>query len=511
MKEKGLGVMVVAMITQAQYRLIRRRHHELGGNITMTALKTDHSRTTVRKYTQEDLPPAARHQPRTHRTRIDPLADVWPRMEAELVRDPELQARTLFEHFLDRPDSGLRSCHLRTVQRRVRRWRKAHPVREPEVFFPQEETPGRRMQLDWTCATDLGVTIQGQPLPHLLCHAVLPYSNQAWIERCQSESLLSLKQGLCGALTEWGGVPGEMQTDNSSAATHRLRRFGVERAFNPRYLDLCAHFGLTPRTTQIRKPNQNGDVESANGHFKTALDQALRLRGSREFACEADYDGFVTALVRKRNLRDPERWAQERAQLRPVLATCPPLFDETEARVTRNAVVVVNRKSYSVPSRLIGERLRVRIHAREVVVLHAGVEVARHTRCGPQGAVDWRHVIAHLVRKPGAFARYVHRDEMFPGLIWRVWHERLLARFGDPTRADREYLLGLRLALGEGLTRVEEILDGGLGKGKDSTVPTLEWIKAGLGLPPPLTPMVSLPTIDLSGYDQLIGGSLHEG
>lgn len=501
--------MAMAMITQAQYRLIRRRHQELGGNITMTALKTNHSRTTVRKYTREDLPPDSRRKPRTHRTRVDPLAAVWPRMEAELERDAGLQARTLFERFLDEPGSGLRSCHLRTVQRRVHAWRRAHPTGEAEVFFPQEEVPGRRMQLDWTCASDLGVTIQGEPLAHLLCHAVLPYSNQSWIERCQSESRLSLKQGLCGALAEWGGVPGEIQTDNSSAATHRLRRDGAERGFNPRYLDVCAHFELTPRTTQIRKPNQNGDVESANGHFKTALDQALRLRGRRDFACEADYDGFLATLTRKRNLREPERWAAEKACLRPLPASWPPLFEETEARVTRNAVVVVSRRSYSVPSRWIGDRLRVRVGECEVVILHAGVEVARHPRGGPQGAVDWRHVILPLARKPGAFARYTFRAWMFPGVTWRRWHERLLERLGDPARADREYLLGLRLALEEGLGRVEEALVEGLPEG--SPVPTLEWIKARIGLPPPVTPLVVLPRPDLSAYDQLLEGHAHEG
>ena len=497
------------MITQAQYRLIRRRHQELGGNITMTALKTDHSRTTVRKYTREDRSPMERRKPRTHRTRVDALAGIWPQMEAKLAQDPGLEARALFEHFLDRPGSGLHPCHLRTVQRRVRAWRKANPVREPEVFFPQEETPARRMQVDWTSATELGVTIQGQPLAHLLCHAVLPYSNQSWVERCQSESLLSLKQGLCGALAEWGGVPGEIQTDNSSAATHRLRQDGVAREFNPRYRDLCAHFGLTPRTTQIRKPNQNGDVESANRHLKRALDQALRLRGSRDFADEAAYDAFLVEQVRKWNRRDPERWPQERALLRPLPASWPPQFEETEAQVTRNAVVVVNKRSYSVPSRWIGERLRVRIHEREVSVWHQGQEVARHTRCGPKGVVDWRHVIVELARKPGAFARYAFREQMFPGLVWRQWHERLRERLGDPARADREYLLVLRLALDEGQERVEALLRENATTA--DTVPTLEGIKAGLGLPPPSAPLLVLPKPDLCAYDQLLEEVCHEG
>ncbi len=502
------GGMPPGMITQAQYRHIRDRHHELGGNVTMTARKTDHSRTTVRKYTREDLPPKARRKPRTHRTRPDPLAAVWPRMQARLAEDPLLQARALFEHFLDQPGTGLRPGHLRTVQRRVRAWRKANPTREPEVFFPQLEVPGHRMQADWTCANDLEVTIAGRPLPHLFCHAVLTYSNQEWVERCQTESLLSLKQGLSGALGEWGGVPVELQTDNSSAATHRLRRDGVERGFNPRYLDVCAHVGMTPRTIQIRKPNQNGDVESANGHFKNALDQALRLRGSRDFATEADYDAFVIAFIRKRNLRHPERWAEERVRLAALPGSALPAYDETAARATRNALVVVNKRSYSVPSRWIGQRLRVRLHEREVVILCEGVEVARHSRVSPLGSVNWRHVIAQLARKPGAFARYAFRESLLPGLVWKRWHERLRARMSDGTRVDREYLLGLHLALLEGQERVEALLEQGLAS--PVALPTLESLKSGLGLGAPAAPSLTLPEPDFAAYDRLLEGACHE-
>ena len=85
-----------AMITHAQFRNIQRRHHALGGNITMTALKTGHSRTTVLKYTRENLPPKQRRKPRTHRTRPDPLADVWPQIEARLALDPGRSGSALY-------------------------------------------------------------------------------------------------------------------------------------------------------------------------------------------------------------------------------------------------------------------------------------------------------------------------------------------------------------------------------------------------------------------------------
>ena len=495
-----------AMITLAQFRNIQRRHHVLGGNITMTALKTGHSPTTVLKYTRENLPPKQRQKPRTHRTRTDPLADEWPQIEARLALDPGLEAKTLLEHFQDLPGSSLRTSHLRTLQRRIRAWHRLHPVGEPEVFFPQHEQPGHRMQLDWTCANHLGVTIQGAPLPHLLCHAVLTYSNQAWAERCQSESMLSLKLGLVRALGEWGGRPAELQTDHSSVATHQIQRGTSARAFNPRYQELCLDLGLSPRAIEVGTPSQNGDIESANGHFKNALDQALLLRGSREFAQEQEYDDLIAAVLRTRNRRNPERWAEERLRLHPLPASLPPLFDETEARVTRNAVITHGNRSYSAPSRLIGERLRVHLYEREVVLLHHGVEVARHTRLAPAGTVDWKHVITALCRKPGAFARYAFREQMFPGLVWRRRHERWLA-LGDPARADREHLLLLKLALHEGPQRVEALLLAALDA--SDLPPTLDLIKAGLGLGHTLAPLLELPPPDLSAYDHLLEDARH--
>src|ERR1035441_5922267 len=106
---------------------------------------------------------------------------------------------TLLWYCLARPNSGLEEAHLRTFYRRVRHWR-ATQGPEREVFFAQERKPGELMQLDWTHARELGVTIQGQELDHLFCHCVLPYSDWQWATRCLSESFLSLVAGLQAAL-----------------------------------------------------------------------------------------------------------------------------------------------------------------------------------------------------------------------------------------------------------------------------------------------------------------------
>ena len=250
----------------------------------MSALKAGIDRKTARKYLEEPVRVDPGRADRDWRTRPDPLEAIWPEAESYLKAAPELEAKMLFEHLLMHQGASVPEGQLRTFQRRVRQWRLEHgPV--PEVFFAQEHRPGEVMQMDWTYAKELNVRIAGQPLDHLLCQAVLPYSNWQWATRCQSESLLSLRQGLQEALFRLGKVPQRLQIDNSSAATHQISGEG-KREFHGEFLSLVGHYAMEARTIQVGCPNENGDVESSNGHLKRRLVQHLLLRGSRDFASE---------------------------------------------------------------------------------------------------------------------------------------------------------------------------------------------------------------------------------
>jgi transposase len=237
-----------------------------------------------------------------------------------LGQTPELEAKELFLylHGMYGEEAGAQPMSLRTFQRRVQAWRLQHG-QDKEVFFAQEHFPGRVMQLDWTNANELGVTIAGRDLEHLLCHSVLTYSNWEWASRCQSESLLSLRQGLQASLQQLGAVPERLQIDNSSAATHRVGSGG--REFNPDFLSLVQHYGLKPQTIGIDCPDQNGDVESQNGHLKRRLKQHLLLRGYRDFATVEAYDDFVVTVLHKANDTRRTRLAEELKVLRPLPPT----------------------------------------------------------------------------------------------------------------------------------------------------------------------------------------------
>ncbi len=414
------------------------------GSVSVSAMKAGMSRPTARKYLEAQQPPAVLQVRHTWRTRPDPLANIWPRAEAMLAEAPDLEAKALFEHLCQVAPESVSEPHLRTFQRRVKLWRLQHGP-DKEVFFLQDWEPGRALQLDWTRAGELAVTLAGAPYEHLLCHAVLPYSNWEWATVCRSESLLSLRHGLQETLQQLGKVPRELRVDNTSAATHRIG-VGAERDFNPEFASLCAHYGLVPKTIGIACPNENGDVESSNGHLKRRLRQHLLLRGSRDFANEAAYEAFVVGVLKAGNRRRGDKLAQELPVMKPLPATRLSEYDEVYCRVSSSSAIRVKKVGYSVPARLIGQELKVAIYETELK-LYSGRELLlslprRHSDRGM--VLDYRHVIDHLLRKPGAFERYRYREQLFPGEMFRRAYDYLVAQRGQ-RRGVVEYLQLLKL------------------------------------------------------------------
>ena len=178
-------------------------------------------------------------------------------------------------------------------------------------------------------------------------------------------------------MAQLGKCPLHLVTDNSSAATHELESMpGRPRGYNSDYLELCTHYDLTPLTINVGCPHEQGDVESGNRHLKRRLEQHLILRGSRDFASLEAYDRFVGEVLRAANAPRQTRLAEELACMRPLPATRLAEYREYEPVVSSQSLIRVQRRTYSVPSRLIGHTLRVELYEAELEgVLGAGVSV----------------------------------------------------------------------------------------------------------------------------------------
>ncbi|HEX2518451.1 MAG TPA: IS21 family transposase [Castellaniella sp.] len=480
--------------------LLMLRERARGRTQVQAAARSGMSVRTVRNYERRARLPSQLTQPRTYRSRPDPFAEDWPWLVKLLEDDPALQGQTLFGLLCDRHPGRYQQGQLRTLQRHIAGWRAQYGP-EREVIFPQIHEPGEAAQSDFTHMSSLGVTLGGVPFPHLVYHLVLVYSNIEAVQICFSESFESLVEGFERCIWQVGGVPRQHRTDHLGAAIHPLDAEERGKA-KERYRLLMAHYGLEPTTNNLGVAHENGDVEQEHRQFKRAVDQALRARGSREFADRAAYNHFLQNLVKQRNLRRQERWLQECEALRPLPMAPLELCREVRTPVSRFSTIQVLRNTYSVPSRLIGSTLLVRVHSETLEVYRATTHLLTMPRLLGTGQhrIDYRHVIWSLVRKPGAFAHYRYRDDLFPSLTFRRAYDALRSRL--PERADRHYVRLLHLAAGTAESEVEAALGLLLDQG---ITPTFDGVRDLVRTPSAQrVPELSAPVLDLSTYDRLL-------
>ncbi|MCZ2440350.1 MAG: IS21 family transposase [Burkholderiales bacterium] len=473
-------------------------HHFLGHQP-----KTGISERSARRIeTSEALP--SQRESRSWRTRADPLAAVWDAEVVPLLQaDAQLNAVTLLEELQRRHPEEYGGGVLRTLQRRVRQWRAVHGA-EREVFFAQEHPPGRLGLSDFTVADGLGVEIAGEAFPHRLYQFALAHSG--WRHAAvvaDGESFLALSTGLQAALWRLGGVPQEHRTDSLSAAFNNLAE---QEELTRRYDDLCRHYGMRASRCNPGQSHENGSIESRHDSLKTALDQGLRLRGTRRFEQREEYDAFVEAIVQRLNARVGSRLAVER----PLLRTLPPRrtaeYEEIPARVSKYGIFTVKGAQYSAPSRLIGHRLMVRQYAQHIECWLGGERVLERTRlthrdgCRHPRDIDYRHLVQALKRKPGAFARWVLRDAVFPREVYRRTWERLAA--ARPEREACKTIVGLLALAADGheaqlASELEQLLEL-------DQLPDLQALTALLAPRRSDVPNVAVQLPALAEYDELI-------
>ena len=469
--------------------------------LSLAAAKAGMDEKTARRYRDTGKLPSQTKIQHTWRTRPDPFAEVWDDLKDLLELNPGLESKTLFDH-LQRHDRGrFQDGQLRTLQRRVKTWRALHgPARE--VFFPQTHRPGVLGQSDFTDMRSLAITIQGQAFDHLVFHFVLTYSNWEAATICFSESFESLSEGLQDALWELGRVPEVQQTDCLSAAVHKLAH---PEDFTDRYGALLRHYHLKGRRSNPNSPHENGDVEQRHHRFRKAVDQSLMLRGHRDFDTRAAYADYLRKILQQLNAGRQARLAEELAVMRELPEQRTEVCKRISVRVSRFSTIRVRDNSYSVHSRLIGETVQVGLHAEHLDVYYAQRRLERIPRLRGKGghAIQYRHIIDWLVRKPGAFVQYRFRDDLFPTTRFRIAYDALCARCTQ-LEASRQYVQILCLAAYESEARVDGVLDQLLHLDVPISAERVEAQVHADDTAASHVPPVSVPAVDLTLYDGLL-------
>ncbi len=398
--------------------------------LPVAAAKAGFSTASAYRFEQDRILPSQKGRLRLRR-RPDPLvaifdSEVVPMLEAA----PGLRAVAIFEE-LQRRHADLPDGVRRTLERRVRLWRALHGA-EQDVIFRQTHVPGQMGLSDFTHMDDLGVTIAGAALDHMLYHFRLVCSG---FEQSHvilgGESYVALAQGLQNALWALGGAPHEHRSDSLSAAFRNLDT-DARADLTARYDALCAHYGMEPTRNNRGIAHENGSIESAHGHVKKAVKDALLMRGSHDFDDLGSYRYFIDELMSRKNARNAKGITLERAALQPLPDHRTSDYEETIVTVTSSGGFTLRKVFYTVPSRLIGHRLRVRLYDDRLDVFVGGtplmtLERGRAAANGKHGhVVDYHHVIHALRRKPMALLNLVYRNQLFPREAYRHSFDRLL-------------------------------------------------------------------------------------
>ena len=487
------------MVKDNQVRILMRLIHR-EKTLETAAAKAGMSDKTARKYRDLEKLPSQCRTIHDWKTRADAFEEDWPWAEELLKTNAGLEAKTLFEALQRERPGQYQDGQLRTFQRRVKRWR-ALAGPDKEIFFAQVYQPGQWCESDFTHMGSLAVTIGGVPFAHLLYHFVLCFSNWETGTVCFSESYESLSLGLQNALWKLGGVTQYHRTDNLTSAVNRI---GNPETFTAHYRGLANHYDFESRKIQPRSPQENGDVEQRHYRLKKAVDQALMLRGSRDFASRADYEKFLEQMFEQLDAGRQERLREELKVLHRLPARRHQDFREVDCQVGLFGTIRVLKNTYSLHSRLAGECVKARIYAEQIEVWYAQrkVDVLPRLRGKNGHWINYRHVIDRLVRKPGAFENYRYKEDLFPTSQFRMAYDLLREQAG-PKQGNKQYLKLLALAAQESETLVNETLRFFISQASPIDVGVVEErVKAQLQ--PPAVTEIEIEPVDLRLYDQFL-------
>ena len=463
-------------------------------------MKAGMDEKTARKYRECGQLPSEIKTDHTWRTRKDPFEGIWDGIKSMLTINPGLEAKTIFDDLQRRYPGRFADGQLRTLQRRIKNWR-ATEGPPKEIFFAQIHKPGELCQSDYTHMDKLGVTIGGVPFDHLIYHFVLTYSNWETGTVCFSESFESLSQGLQNALWELGGVPQQHRTDCLTSAVNKMSH---PEEFTIRYQDLVDYYGITPCKTNPASPNENGDVEQRNYRFKKAVDQALMLRGHRDFKTREEYGLFLSKLFAQLNAGRKKRLTQELETLRRLPERKLDACKKQNLKVGPSSTIRVNHNVYSVDSRLIGEKIEVRLYMETLEIWYGQKKVDTLPRLRGEGKykINYRHIIDSLVKKPGAFENYRYRSAMFPTSRFRIAYDNLKKRYTVKSSAAK-YLKILCLAAKVSEVAVDSALMGLINENQEISIGAVERLIES-NAPVSRPDDVHIQDVDLTRYDQLL-------
>jgi len=283
----------------------------------------------------------------------------------------------------------------RTMQRTLQPYRQALKA-EALATVRFETPPGRQLQ------TDFGerlVDIAGAKVKAFMFVATLGHSRRVHIRAFRHEKQESWFTGLESAFTTFGGVPEIVLMDNARALIVRHDAVSRTVQFNDKLLAFAKHWGFGPRACAPYRARTKGKTERGVGYVKKNAIAGRSFPSWEAFEAHLAQWEREVANVRMHGTTGEApmvRFQRDEAHRLKPLGDRPPFgrLRELSRLVGNDCAIEVDTNSYSVPWRLIGERVAVTVAAGEIRIRHGVREVAVHSQVNGrrQRVIDRAHL-----------------------------------------------------------------------------------------------------------------------
>ena len=242
--------------------------YDQGLTISEIARSTGHSRTTIRKYINSDIPPTPKN-----RSNKPGKLDGYKEYIIDRLKEYPLSAQRIYREIEEMGFTGKYTI-VKDFVREVR------PPSGGLAVYRYETKPGVQAQVDWGECGPIEIDDERRKL---YCFGmVLGYSRTRYVEVSLHMDVFSLIQGHLNAFHYYGGFPREILYDNMKQIVLKRGPTSSDSTWNPKFEAFYTHYGFIPRLCRPYRPQTKGKIENTVGYFK------------RDFLLGSEFDSFST-------------------------------------------------------------------------------------------------------------------------------------------------------------------------------------------------------------------------